>query len=139
MQGVLEAVVSANGVVRIEYDREQTDEDRLRGGLSALVGVVEKLEKAGHVHGVVFGEKTELVFVALCGISLIAGWVVQTFTEAPFWVSQSMLVAAYFFGGWFTFREAIQHVRDRQFEIDILMLVAAIGAALLGELSLIHI
>ena len=133
MQGVLEAVVSANGVVRIEYDREQTDEDRLRGGLSALVGVVEKPEKAGHVHGVVFGEKTELVFVALCGISLIAGWVVQTFTEAPFWVSQSMLVAAYFFGGWFTFREAIQHVRDRQFEIDILMLVAAIGAALLGE------
>ena len=131
--GVLEAVVSANGVVRIEYDRELTDEDRLRGGLDALVGAVREPEKAGHVHGVVFGEKTELVFVALCGISLLAGWVVQTFTEQPFWVSQTMLVAAYFFGGWFTFREGIQHVRDRQFEIDILMLVAAIGAALLGE------
>ncbi len=131
--GVLEAVVSPDGAVRIEFDREQTDEAGIRRRLDELVGAVSEPEKAGHVHGVVFGEKTELVFVGLCGITLLAGWAFETFSDAPRWLAQSLLIAAYFFGGWFTFREAIEHLRDRQFAIDTLMLVAAIGAAFLGE------
>lgn len=130
---VLEALVSPDGRVRIEFDREQTNEDQIRGRLDTLFGVVTEPDKAGHVHGVVFGEKTELVFVALCGICLLSGWWFQSFSEAPQWVGQSLLVTAYFFGGWFTFKEAIAHLRAREFEIDTLMLVAAIGAALLGE------
>ena len=133
MPGVLEAAVAPNGSVRFEFDREQTDETQLRASLEKLVGVVAKPDKAGHAHGVVFGEKTELVFVGLCGITLLSGWFFQTFSDAPSWLAQSLLVAAYFFGGWFTFREAIEHLRARRFEIDTLMLVAAIGAAILGE------
>ncbi len=131
--GVLESAVSPAGAVRIEFDRDQTDESALRSILDELVGVVTQPEKAGHAHGVVFGEKTELVFVGLCGIALLIGWLMQSFSDAPSWVGQSLLVAAYFFGGWFTFREAIEHLRAGQFEIDTLMLAAAIGAAILGE------
>jgi len=131
--GVFEAVVSPDGMVRIEFDREQTDEKRLRARLAGMTGVVAEPKNAGHIHGVVFGDRTELVFVVLCGISLALGWFFQSFSEAPERVGQTLLVAAYFFGGWFTFREAIQHLRARQFEIDTLMLVAAIGAAFLGE------
>ena len=131
--GVLESAVAPEGTVRIEFDREQTDEATLRTRLHDSVGVVSEPDKAGHAHGVVFGDKTELVFVGLCGITLLPGWFLQTFSDAPNWLPQSLLVAAYFFGGWFTFREAIEHLRSRRFEIDTLMLVAAIGAAILGE------
>lgn len=131
--GVLEADVSPDGTVRVEFSREQTDEAGIRRRVGELVGAVTEPEKAGHAHGVVFGEKTELVFVGLCGVTLLAGWLLDTFSDAPRWLAQSLLVAAYFFGGWFTLREAIANLRLKRFEIDSLMLVAAIGAAFLGE------
>ena len=37
------------------------------------------------------------------------------------------------FGGFFTLKEAFENLRKRRFEIDTLMLVAAIGAATLGQ------
>ena len=42
---------------------------------------------------------------------------------------------AYFFGGFYTTKEAFEAVRKGGFEIDFLMLVAAIGAAILGAWS----
>jgi len=43
------------------------------------------------------------------------------------------LIAAYFFGGYFALREALGKIFKGQFQIDFLMLVAATGAAILGE------
>ncbi len=40
---------------------------------------------------------------------------------------------AYVFGGWFLLREAVEAIRAGVFEIEFLMLVAALGAAALGE------
>jgi len=40
---------------------------------------------------------------------------------------------AYLFGGFYTTKEAIQGISKGNFEIDFLMLVAAIGAAFLGS------
>ena len=42
-------------------------------------------------------------------------------------------LATYFFGGFFTFRTAIASTMRGKFEVDFLMLVAAIGAALIGR------
>lgn len=42
-------------------------------------------------------------------------------------------VAAYFFGGFYTLREAVDNLRRKRFEIDTLMLAAAAGAAALGS------
>ncbi|SEM80900.1 Cd2+/Zn2+-exporting ATPase [Mucilaginibacter gossypiicola] len=39
----------------------------------------------------------------------------------------------YFFGGFFTTKEAFEAISKGQFEIDLLMLVAAVGAAFLGQ------
>ena len=44
-----------------------------------------------------------------------------------------LYIGAYFFGGFFTAKEAIETIAKGGFEIDFLMLVAAIGAAVLGE------
>ena len=86
-----------------------------------------------HEHGGIFGERTELYFAIISGLCVGLGWVLETFTGVAGWVPFALYLGGYFFGGFFTLREAIDSVRVGRFEIDFLMLVAAIGAALLGE------
>jgi Cd2+/Zn2+-exporting ATPase len=167
--GVLEADVSAGGVIRIEYDSEATsDKDLLNvlKGLSVNVNGPSKKEpskaaphshKEGekhdhgsdgdddhshaaegegghdHAHGGILGKNTELYFAILCGAVLGIGYLVERFAGAPEWVPLALYIAGYFFGGFYTLREAIDNLRLKRFEIDTLMLVAAGGAAALGE------
>lgn len=86
-----------------------------------------------HEHGGILGANSELYFALFCGLCLGAGFLLEKLTSAPTWVSLSLYVAAYGFGGFYTLREAIENLRLRRFEIDTLMLVAAAGAAGLGE------
>lgn len=86
-----------------------------------------------HGHGGLLGEQSELIFAALSGALLAAGWLIERFAVGPGWLPVACFVAAYAFGGWFTLKEAIENVRAKRFEIDTLMLVAAVGAAALGK------
>lgn len=147
--GVLEAAASPVGVLRIEFDRQATDEAAIRAALRKIgVPIIEQPERRVQAepseagakrtgkepeHGGLLGEWTELVFAALCGGLLLVGWLLASLTSVTSWVPWSLYLAAYFFGGLFTFREAIANIRAGRFEIDFLMLVAAIGAATLGE------
>ena len=94
-----------------------------------------KDEHAGHdhAHGGALGENAELIFAGLSGVLLLAGWGIEKFSFGPSWLPTASFVAAYFFGGFFTAKEAIENIRARRFEIDTLMLVAAVGAAALGK------
>ncbi len=84
-----------------------------------------------HAHGGVFGERTELIFAIGSGVALALGWLLERGgllqSGLPFYL------AAYGLGGFFTLKEALENVRSRRFQIDTLMLVAAAGAAFLGE------
>jgi Cd2+/Zn2+-exporting ATPase len=149
--GVLEAAVSPAGIVRIEFDRQVVTEEALQTELqkegvrirheskqaaSVESGEVESKsakEANDHEHGGWFGEQTELIFAAICGGLLLVGWLLPVFVNVSPWLPWSLYVAAYFFGGFFTFREAFENLRAYRLEIDLLMLVAAIGAATLGE------
>ncbi|MDC3412480.1 heavy metal translocating P-type ATPase [Terrihalobacillus insolitus] len=86
-----------------------------------------------HEHGGIFGAKTELIFSILSGITLGVGFLLTFADGIPDWVSFALYLCAYFFGGYFTAKEAIETVVKGGFEIDFLMLLAAIGAAILGE------
>lgn len=88
---------------------------------------------AGHNHGGVFGEKSELIFAVLAGAFVLAGWLVERAAVGPDWSATALFCAAYWFGGYFTSKEAFENILARRFEIDTLMLVAAIGAAALGK------
>jgi Cd2+/Zn2+-exporting ATPase len=90
-------------------------------------------DESGHAHGGIFGAKTELFFVALAGVFLLAGWLVARSAQGGAWLPITLFVISYFFGGYFTLKEAVGNLLARRFEIDTLMLVAAIGAAALGE------
>ncbi len=87
-----------------------------------------------HEHGGPFGKRSEFIFSLLCGVFLLTGYLLERWgTSLPGWVSLSCYIAAFFFGGFYTLQEAIQVIRKGKFEIDFLMLVAAAGAASLGE------
>ncbi|WP_423128509.1 heavy metal translocating P-type ATPase [Gaoshiqia sp. Z1-71] len=96
-------------------------------------GHEEKGEEHEHAHGGLLGKNTELIFSIICGILLATGFGLSFVDAIPSWVSLSLYIAAYFFGGFYTAKEAIETVLKGGFEIDFLMLVAAIGAAILGE------
>ncbi len=151
INGVLEAAVSPAGVVRIEFNRQSVDEKGIRSEMQKI-GVLNIQEPSrgapaeaaetenksaketdDHEHRGLFGERTELIFAAICGGLLLAGWLISALLNVSPWLPWSLYLAAYFFGGFFTFREAFENIRAFRLEIDLLMLVAAIGAATLGE------
>ena len=88
-------------------------------------------EGHSHEHGGIFGMNTELVFALICGALLGAGVLagkLGLIDRLPL----VLYVSAYVFGGWFTTKEAISNIRQKRFEIDTLMLLAAAGAASIG-------
>lgn len=99
---------------------------------------IGEVAEAGHdhEHGGIFGPRSELIFSLLSGAFLIVGFAVEKLIDsAADWIPLVCYLAAYFFGGFYTVREAIENIRKRKFEIDTLMLVAATGAAFLGAFA----
>ena len=143
--GVLEAVATVAGPVRIEFDRTLTSEGALRELLDDLsIDVRAPLAKAAapggriaekheHEHGGILGENTELVFAIISGALLATGFMISFVPAVPAWVGLAIYVAAYGFGGYYLLREAIDTLRLGRLEIDLLMLVAAGGAAALDK------
>lgn len=86
-----------------------------------------------HVRTGLFGEKTQLAFALVSGLLLTSGWVLGWVSDSPAWAATACYVGAYVFGGSFTTIEAVESLKARRFEIDTLMLVAAAGAAALGQ------
>lgn len=86
-----------------------------------------------HEHGGIFGKKTELIFSLICGAALAIGFGLSFADGISRWIPLAFFIIAYVFGGFYTTREAIHTISRGGFEIDFLMLVAAIGAATLGH------
>lgn len=94
-------------------------------------------EDHGHDHNDLFnrwlGGRAEIIFAGAAGACLLIGWLGPKLDLLPETAGFIFLLAAYFFGGYYALREAIGKIFKGQFQIDFLMLVAATGAAVLGE------
>ncbi len=148
-----EAVDSPEGGVRVEFDRQKTGKSAILQSLGHWVEVERSTpsisreshseeghghrhkgqhDQDAHAHHGALGARTELVFSLLCGLALLVGWLFEVYFKLPGWVSVACYVVAYFLGGYFTVWEAIEKLYSRKFEIDFLMIIAAIGGAFLG-------
>ena len=84
-----------------------------------------------HTHG---SARWELWFAIASGVTYAAGVITEFALGMPLLgLPLVFFLATYFFGGFFTFRSAIASTLRGKFEVDFLMLVAAIGAALIGK------
>ncbi|MDD8042164.1 MAG: heavy metal translocating P-type ATPase [Verrucomicrobiota bacterium] len=155
-EGIIEAAVSASGMVRIEYDKAKLNEaeilkivrkegldipdtqasaERLLSRAKNTGESAEGIEDIdeGETHGGYFGKNSELIFSIICGALLGIGFWLSFLETFSYWVSPALYIGSYLFGGFYTAKEALQTIAKGSFEIDFLMLVAAIGAAILGE------
>ncbi|MEG0974550.1 MAG: heavy metal translocating P-type ATPase [Comamonas sp.] len=153
LKGVIDADASVSGLVHIDFDRQLTNERAILDALAGMGVIVEEKTQVHaehgqpghshtsdedgdhkHEHAGLFGANTEMIFALVCGALLGIGVMLPKLVQgAPAWLPLACFVLAYFFGGFYTLREAIDNIKLKRFEIDTLMLVAAAGAAALGS------
>lgn len=78
-----------------------------------------------------FQEHPDAVAAAICGILVFLGWLALNFN----WIGLSLLLlpAAYVIGGYESAREGLTTLfKEKELDVDLLMIVAALGAAGLG-------
>lgn len=88
---------------------------------------------ADHEHVSFLGKHGEIYFSISAGVFLILGFVIQKLTDLNPAYYLSAYVMSYIFGGFYAVLEAYEKIRKLTFEIDFLMIAAAVGAAYIGS------
>jgi Cd2+/Zn2+-exporting ATPase len=130
LDGVVDVAVNyAAQKMRLEYDAQKTDRKSVEKRVRSLGYQVP----AGGVRSW-YPKNRALIFSLAAGAWLLAGWLGQTVfgLAAP---AAALYLAAYLSGGWDVSRHAWHALRERRFDTDLLMVVAAIGAAILGDFA----
>jgi Cd2+/Zn2+-exporting ATPase len=131
LDGVLNVAVNyAAQKMRLEYDAQKTDRKSVEKRVRSLGYQVQ-------VAGVRswYQKNRELIFSLTAGFLLLVGWLGQTISGLPAPAALVLYLAAYYFGGWDISRHAWHTLRERHFDTDLLMVMAAIGAAILGDFA----
>ena len=69
----------------------------------------------------------------VCGALALLGWLGPDLLGLPNWAEMLAFAGAYAAGGAFSLGRSIQSLKDRRLDIDLLMLLSALGAASIGE------
>ncbi len=129
-KGVLDVSVNyAAEKMWVEYDSSLLSYDAIVEHVQRLGYTVEKEEAPkGWVR-----EHWELVLSLASGVFLAVGFFGQTFFGLPPAAALAFYILAYLTGGFDATRHGIKAALNLHFDIDFLMVVAAVGAAILGE------
>lgn len=150
VSGVLAASVNLPAQqARVEFDRSTTSEAEIVAALQILgVGVVapaparkaaEHDEQDGHDHAAEdaswYARNQELAWSLSAGALLLVAWVGENSFGLPHIAAIALYVLSYVFGGYDLARHGFGEIRQGKFtfDIELLMLLAAVGAAALGE------
>ncbi|KUH70008.1 metal-transporting ATPase [Mycolicibacterium novocastrense] len=71
---------------------------------------------------------------AVAALGLFLAGLATQLAGGPAWLFWAMYLACYLTGGWLPAREGVQALRGRTLDVDLLMVVAAIGAASIGQI-----
>jgi Cd2+/Zn2+-exporting ATPase len=137
--GVLAASVSLPAqVARVEYDKNRTSAEEIARALGELGASAKEVAPRvqGHKDGVTwYGRHKELVWSLIAGVLLATAWAGERFAGLPSSVAIAIYVASYGFGAFDLVGHTVKSLKKGHFhfDIDLLMLLAALGAAVLGE------
>lgn len=149
LPGMLHANVNyAAGLIFVAYDSQQLSGSAVRETLHSL-GVREVADAAaaethdhGHDHGSAptflphwMQERWTLILVALAAVFFLTGWLGPRLLGFSPTVSNLFFALAYLAGGYDVATHALPALFKGKLDTDILMLAAAAGAAVLGELG----
>jgi Cd2+/Zn2+-exporting ATPase len=82
-----------------------------------------------------YQENREVLFSMIAGLLLLIGWMGGIFRHFPALLSTGFYLGAYIFGGWDISQHAWHAIKERHFDTDLLMVMAALGAAFLGDFA----
>ncbi|HEX7973690.1 MAG TPA: heavy metal translocating P-type ATPase [Anaerolineales bacterium] len=115
-------------LMRIEYDARRTNQ-------RAIERRVQQLGYAIVPHGFAawYRANWELAFSVASGLALLSGWLAGRLPGLPQLTTGPFFLLAYFFGGYEVTRLALHALRARRLDTHVLMILAALGAAALGD------
>jgi len=140
-RGVLDVSVNlAAQQIRVEFDREATTQVAIasainRIGLGEVRPAANAAAEAASASVSWYSRNKELVWSLAAGLLLSAGFAGERWLGVPRVVAIALYAGAYVFGGFDLVKHAVVSTRKSgfQFDIELLMIVAAAGAAALGE------
>lgn len=142
LQGVRKAAASyRGGVLSVTFDHTLISPDELTKSVRRLGAPVAPSqpavpdETAEHawqrrVRSALEGQRLEVLLTAVAFVTMVAGWLAER-TAAPLWASPLFFVS-YLTGGTFGLKAGIESLREGRLDIDLLMILAAVGAAYVG-------
>ncbi len=71
---------------------------------------------------------------AIAATALFVAGVTAQWAGAPAWLVWTLMAGCYLTGGWEPALEGLRALRDRTLDVDLLMIVAALGAAAIGQI-----
>ena len=83
------------------------------------------------VNSKLWGVKKDMLFAIFSGLFLLTGFLIEKTTSLPAYGFLLPYLISYLFGGYYTALHSYESLKEKKFDIDFLMLVAAIGAAIL--------
>lgn len=131
MQGVLD--VSVNYVAQnmfVEFDAQVTNRRSIERRVAQLGYRVPQEGVRSW-----FGENRELLLGIGAGLALLLGWLAEQLLSLPQLITLVLYAAAYALGGYGPLRHALYALRARQVDTDLLMVLAALGSASLGQVA----
>jgi Cd2+/Zn2+-exporting ATPase len=143
-KGVSSVSVSASGVILIQWNANQTNQSDIIKSIKKLgLNIVNVKNNKEQLHAEdgspsytylnIFGDNTELYFAIISGVCWIIGVVFSFISGTSENIATTLFIFGAAFGGIFTFITAGKDLLRGKFEIDFLMLFAALGAAALGK------
>jgi Cd2+/Zn2+-exporting ATPase len=140
MPGIRRATASyLGGVLSVTYDHDVITKQDIAHQVEKMGAVVAP--SASEVTAVPTPEPTRLdflrdnieaIFTAVTLVAMIGGLIAERAAAAPLAVT-IIYVIAYIAGGTFGLKGGIESLRARTIDVDLLMILAALGAAIVGE------
>jgi Cd2+/Zn2+-exporting ATPase len=129
IEGVMSSKVDyASQLLSIEFDRQKVDQATIHKRIHSLGYQAPDTIFIGWCK-----EHFKLLLSLLSGAFLLFGWLAQQFLISSTIPSISLYASAMVLAGWETSREAWHSLKEKHLNTDILMLLAAIGAIILGD------
>lgn len=143
IEGVLGASVNlAAQRVRIEFEKDRVDVGGIERSLRDMGYAAEARPSTGRYEETIreraeswYGRNRELAWSLAAGTLMVLAWSAERWTPLPPVYTITLYLVSYTFGAFDLVRHAVGSLRRGRFvpDIDLLMLLAAIGAAVLGE------
>jgi len=131
LEGVMHVSVNyAAQTMSIAYDSHQIN----RGVIDKRIASLGYRIPPRGVHGW-YSERRKLLFSLAGGLALLAGWLGERYLNIPFGLNLGLYLAAYIFTGYDVIQHAFRALKLHRFDTDILMIVAALGAAVIGAFA----